>query len=121
MEPVVVVLGAVLGGPARYWTDRVIQARLGAADGTRLPWGTLTVNVLGSLLLGILIGAGPGRSWELSLGVGFCGSYTTFSTFAAQTDTLLQEQRTVLAVANVLANTVVCIAAAAGGYLVMRG
>ena len=77
-----VALGAALGAPLRY----VVERRLVAA----WPWGTWTVNVVGSLLLGGLLGAvaaGPlaADAWPVVLvGVGFCGSLTTFGGFAAQ-------------------------------------
>lgn len=114
MDPLMVVLGAAVGGPARYWTDYLMQRWLGPSDGTRLAWGTLTVNLVGSLLLGVLLGGAPGPSWALPLEVGFCGSYTTFSTFAAQTDVMAD--RGGPARANIALNVIGCIALAAIGY-----
>lgn len=115
MSGLLVVLGAALGGPARLWTDWFIQSRTGPPDGTRLPLGTLAVNLLGSFLLGLLLGLGVSQRWYLLLGVGFCGAFTTFSTFAAQTDAILSRG---LAWSNVTANTIGCIAVAAAGYAV---
>lgn len=74
-----VAAGAAFGAPARYLVDRSVTRRFGAD----FPWGTLVVNVLGSVLLGVVVAvcAGSGR---LALGVGFCGAFTTYSTFSAQ-------------------------------------
>jgi CrcB protein len=77
-----VALGAALGAPLRY----VVERRLAAA----WPWGTWTVNVVGSVVLGALLGAVaagslPSGSWWVAfVGVGLCGSLTTFGGFAAQ-------------------------------------
>jgi CrcB protein len=77
-----VALGAALGAPLRY----VVERRLAAA----WPWGTWTVNVAGSVVLGALLGAvaagaTAAEAWPVALvGVGFCGSLTTFGGFAAQ-------------------------------------
>lgn len=78
-----VALAGALGALARDAVDRALTARLPHA---RLPVGILLVNVLGSLALGLLIGAG-GRvdpAWVAVLGSGFAGAFTTFSTFAVQ-------------------------------------
>jgi CrcB protein len=78
-------LGAALGAPARYLTDRAIQAR----HDTVLPWGTLTVNVAGSLVLGLLTGVAGAhqvpRAAVLGVGTGFCGALTTYSSFGYET------------------------------------
>lgn len=82
-------LGGFLGANARYWIGGWVAARYGAA----LPWATLTVNVTGSFLLGLIstilaerTGAPP--AWRLLLPIGFLGSYTTFSTFELETWTI---------------------------------
>jgi CrcB protein len=75
MTLLLVALGAAVGAPLRYLTDRAIQARFGSA----FPWGTFAVNVAGSLLLGLLVGL-PVAPWLASLlGAGFCGALTTNS------------------------------------------
>ena len=106
--------GAV-GAPARYLLDGYIAER---ARGV-FPWGTLAVNVTGSLLLGVITGlalyhAFPGTP-RIILGTGFCGAYTTFSTFTYETVRLGQEDAWAEAVLNAVANLLVSVAAAATG------
>jgi len=79
------------------------------------PWGTWTVNVVGSLVLGVVAAAGP--DWVVTLaGTGFCGALTTFSTFGYETVRLAEEGETTTAVWNVAASLVVGLAAAALGW-----
>jgi CrcB protein len=116
-----VALGAAVGAPARYVTDRWIQSRHDSV----FPWGTLAVNVVACLLLGLLAGAGsavaPGLA--LALGAGFCGALSTYSTFSYETLRLLEAQVRLLAAANVILSLTLGLAAgvlgwAAGGALV---
>ena len=109
-----VALGGAMGAPARYLADRWVSAR---TDG--FPWGTITVNVVGSLLLGVLAGFASDTSstWLLTLaGTGFCGALTTFSTFSYETVRLVEEGRSRAAVANVALSLLVGLAACAAGY-----
>src|SRR3954470_1880555 len=76
MTLLLVILGGAVGAPVRYLTDLAMQ-RL---HGTAFPWGTWTVNVAGSFVLGMVASSGP--DWVVALaGTGFCGALTTFSTF----------------------------------------
>ncbi|MFJ9519395.1 fluoride efflux transporter FluC [Kitasatospora sp. NPDC101801] len=77
MNWLLVAAGAAVGAPARYLADRLLRARYGGG----FPWGTLTVNVLGSLLLGVFAGICSARGLLL-LGTGLCGALTTYSTFS---------------------------------------
>jgi len=90
-----VALGAAVGAPARYLTDRAVQSRRRG----ELPWGTWTVNVVASFVLGSLIGAAPHVSDEVLalVGTGFCGALSTFSTFSYETVRLVQRGRALLA------------------------
>ncbi|MFD0363498.1 fluoride efflux transporter CrcB [Nocardia sp. GCM10030253] len=107
MNVAFVVLGAMLGAPARYLIDRTVAARFGSL----LPLGTLTVNIVGSALLGGLVGAGA-NSWLLTAaGTGFCGALTTFSTFGYETIRLVADGAYVYAVGNVVISVVACLAA----------
>lgn len=96
-------LGAV-GAIARYLLDSYVSARF-PSD---LPWGTFAVNMSGSLLLGFLTGAvtfgGAPAAVKVILGTGFCGAYTTFSTFTFETIRLIEERSLYQAAANVLAS-----------------
>jgi fluoride exporter len=110
-----VILGAMVGAPARYLTDRAVQAR----HDTVFPWGTFTVNVVASLVLGVLTGAvaaGAASSRVQSLvGTGLCGALSTYSTFSYETLRLAQDGARLLAAANVAGNVLAAVAAAFAG------
>jgi CrcB protein len=111
MTLLLVLLGGAVGAPARYLTDAAVQRR----HGTAFPWGTWTVNVVGSFVLGLVVAAGP--SWLVSLaGTGFCGALTTFSTFGYETVRLAETGRTSTALANVIGSLVAGLAAACLGW-----
>ncbi len=108
MTVLLVALGAAVGAPLRYLTDQALRARYG----TGFPWGTLTVNVGGSLLLGFLVGLPVSPALEALLGTGFCGALTTYSTFSWETLTLARAGCHGRAIANILLNVGVAVAAA---------
>ena len=111
MTVLLVVLGGAVGAPTRYLTDLAVQRRHESV----LPWGTWTVNVVGSFVLGLVVAAGPG--WVVTLaGTGFCGALTTFSTFGYETVRLAEEGETAAAVWNVAGSLVAGFAAAALGW-----
>ena len=116
MTLLLVFLGGAAGAPARYLTDRLVQ-RL---HDSVFPWGTLTVNLVGSLILGFLLGArsGLGLPAEAAtlIGTGFCGALTTFSTYGFETVRLLEEGSLLEAGLNALGSLVLGILAAAAGY-----
>jgi fluoride exporter len=107
-----VFLGAVVGAPLRYLADRTVQAR---HDGV-FPWGTLTVNIVGCLVLGGLAGGHLGANTLALLGTGFCGALTTYSTFSYETVRLVEERDYFYAAANVLVSVVAGLGAALIGY-----
>jgi CrcB protein len=115
-----VCLGAALGAPARYLTDRAVQAR----HDTVFPWGTFAVNVGGSLVLGVLVGTATHHDvppWLVAaLGTGFCGALTTYSSFGYETVRLASGGARLLAVLNVVASLTAGFGAAALGYAVGR-
>lgn len=118
MTLLLVMLGAAVGAPSRWLLDQHIQSRRDSV----FPWGTLTINVLGSLLLGILLGAmsaGRGSAELVALaGTGFCGGFTTFSTFGYETIRLVEDGSLLEASLNVIASLALgMIAAFAGWYL----
>ncbi|MFD0691115.1 fluoride efflux transporter FluC [Actinomadura fibrosa] len=86
MTVLLVALGAALGAPARYLADRAMRARHGPA----FPWGTFTVNVAGSALLGFLAALPAGGGAMAFAGTGFCGALTTYSTFGYETVRLIE-------------------------------
>jgi fluoride exporter len=99
MTLLLVAFGAAVGAPLRYLTDRFIQAR----HDSIFPWGTLTVNVAGSFILGVLVGmAGRLDSAIVTvLGPGFCGALTTYSTFGYETLRLAEDGSHFLAGVNI--------------------
>jgi CrcB protein len=112
----VIFLGAGIGGLARYgmgiWTQTV--------TGPAFPWGTLLVNVTGSLLLTFLYvlleGTAGSPEWRAFLGIGFCGGYTTFSTFSYETIRLLQDGEWRQATFYIVGSIVLSIAGALLGF-----
>lgn len=114
MIPLMIALGAAVGAPARYLTDRAVQTR----HDTLFPWGTLAVNVVASLVLGILAGAQSGVSPQLAalVGTGFCGALSTYSTFSYETLRLVEERSMLFAAFNVLGTLVAGLGAAALGW-----
>lgn len=108
-------LGGALGAPARFLVASWVQQRVRTA----LPVGTLAVNASGSLALGLLTGAALYRDLPPTLltaiGTGFCGAYTTFSTFAFETVRLVERRAGSTAALNVAASLVLSITAAALG------
>jgi CrcB protein len=104
-HPIVLVgIGSAVGGVLRYYFGRWVDARVG---GTGFPWGTFAVNVSGSFILGVLAlllidRLPPDYRWAyLLLGTGFCGGFTTFSTFEWETFQLVRDGSHWLALANV--------------------
>jgi len=98
MTWLLVALGAGAGAPARYLLDRAVQSR----HRTLFPWGTVAVNVLASLVLGLLTGADAVSS-DLALlaGAGFCGALSTYSAFSYETLRLAEHGVRWQAVGNV--------------------
>ncbi|MEU4717167.1 fluoride efflux transporter CrcB [Micromonospora purpureochromogenes] len=116
MTVLLIAVGAALGAPLRYLTDRAVQAR----HDSLLPWGTLTVNVAGSLLLGVLLAVPAGPAVTALVGTGFCGALTTWSTFGYETLRLARAGARRHALANVLLSVAAGLAAATLGYALGR-
>ena len=109
------VIAAAVGAPLRYLVDGAIAER---AEGV-FPWGTFVINASGSLVLGVLTGLGLYHAFpkvpKVILGTGFCGSYTTFSTFTYETVELLEEGALNEAARNAFGTVLVGAGAAALG------
>ena len=114
MTLVLVLLGAVVGAPLRYLTDRAVQIR----HDSIFPWGTMTVNVVGCLVLGFLAGAGTSLPSGVAalVGTGFCGALTTYSTFSYETLRLVEQKAYLYAVMNVLISLIAGLGAVFLGY-----
>lgn len=116
MTALLVVIGGAVGAPLRYLVDQWVTSRHRSA----FPWGTFTVNVVGSLLLGLLAGAsaaGALPDWVLTVaGTGFCGALTTFSTFGYQTAHLLEGEDWIPALLNVVGSFAAGLTAVAVGW-----
>ncbi|MDH2425985.1 CrcB family protein [Sphaerisporangium sp. TRM90804] len=111
MTLLLVALGAAVGAPLRYLTDRFVQSR----HDTVFPWGTLAVNVTGSAVLGFLLGLPAGHTLMAVAGTGFCGALTTYSTFGYETLALARDGARLLALANVATGIVAGLAACLAG------
>jgi fluoride exporter len=108
-----VALGAAVGAPLRYVTDRTIQAR----HDSIFPWGTFTVNIAGSLVLGLITGLPVGSAVAALVGPGFCGALTTYSTFSYETLRLVQDGARWYALVNVVGSVLAGLSAAYCGLL----
>ena len=105
--------GGALGALSRYWMYNGVHALFGR----NFPYGTLTVNVLGSLAIGFLYvwlfdRLNVGSDWRAFLVVGFLGAFTTFSAFSIETLNLMQQGSMSKSLVNIFANVVICVAAA---------
>ncbi|WP_306187707.1 fluoride efflux transporter CrcB [Streptomyces sp. MK5] len=115
MNWLLVAVGAMVGAPLRYLTDRAVQSRHDSV----FPWGTFVVNVTGCLTLGLLTGAvsagAAGPHVQLLLGTGLCGALTTYSTFSYETQRLTESGAGLYAAANAAASVVAGLGAAFAG------
>jgi fluoride exporter len=114
-------LGAVLGANLRYLLSKIITQVSDAA----FPVGTLIINISGSLLLGFFLVWTTERVianplWRWLVAVGFCGSYTTFSSFAFETMAYFEQGNWGLFAANIAANNLLCLGAVLAGMVIAR-
>ncbi len=109
-----VALGAVIGAPLRYYVDKFIRT----LHDTPFPWGTLTVNLAASLVLGLLSGAGhhAGTALIAFVGTGICGSLSTYSTFGYENQQLVRMGDRFHAVANMALSVLAGVGVAALGW-----
>jgi fluoride exporter len=114
-----IAIGSALGGMARYWCSGFAAARFGET----FPWGTIAVNVIGSFIIGFFatISGPDGRLLVPSLArqfvmLGFCGGYTTFSSFSLQTLNLVRDGEWLQAAGNIALSVVLCLVAVTIGH-----
>lgn len=115
-----IAIGSALGGMARYGCSRAVALRFGET----FPWGTLTVNIVGSMVIGFVAALGAPESRVMIspnarqfIMVGLCGGFTTFSSFSLQTLELVRNRDFAEAGGNILLSIAACMAAVAIGYI----
>jgi len=109
-EIIFLALAGVLGTLSRYGLSGLVQRMTGAG----FPYGTLTVNILGSLLIGLIMQIGLStdiipRTLRLAVTIGFLGAFTTFSTFSYETIRFMEDGAWLMASLNILANLGLCL------------
>jgi fluoride exporter len=120
-----VAIGGALGSVARFWFSGVVARHFGET----FPWGTILVNVSGSLIIGFFATlTGPDGRWlvppwfrQQFFMLGICGGYTTFSSFSLQTLNLAEEGEWLNAGANVVVSVVTCLVAVWLGHVLASG
>jgi CrcB protein len=118
-----VALGGATGAVLRYQVGRLFGHWLG--PNASFPWATLTINVTGSLAMGLLAGwlarqGGGGETWRLLIGVGLLGGYTTFSAFSLEMMVLVERGQPGLAALYAAASVIPGLAALWLGLVAMR-
>jgi CrcB protein len=116
-----VASGGALGAVGRYWTGRLMLHPFGSA----WPWGTLTVNIVGGLLMGLVVGwgafrSGLGQGPTLFLTTGVLGGFTTFSAFSLEVMGMIERGAWAQAALYALASVVLAVAALAAGLTLVR-
>ncbi len=119
------LLLASAGGALGAGTRHLVNLGMGRLLGTAFPWGTLTVNILGSLLMGVLVELlvlrfGGSPTMRTLLGTGFLGGFTTFSAFSLDVLVLLERRETGLALVYVVGSVLVGFAALYAGVVLVR-
>jgi CrcB protein len=117
----IVSLGAILGANARYTLSRYTAKILGPA----FPYGTLFINVSGSLVVGFFMIWATERvlidpRWRLLVVIGFCGAFTTFSSYAFESMAYFEQGQWRLMLANIFTNNVLCLLATLAGMALAR-
>lgn len=106
MQLLLVMIGGALGSGARFLTSRAMLAWLGPD----FPYGTLAVNLVGGLLMGLLVGTlartGGSEDWRLFVGVGLLGGFTTFSAFSLDLVTMIERGAATVAIGYALASVI---------------
>jgi fluoride exporter len=117
-----IAIGAVVGASARYYLSILISRHVTSA----FPYGTLLINITGSLVLGFFLVFSTERvlldpRWRLLVAIGFCGSYTTFSSYAFESFALMEQGQWLLTGINIVASNALCLGAVLVGAAIARG
>jgi CrcB protein len=120
-DVLVISLGAIAGANARYFLSRYAAKLLGPV----FPYGTLIINVVGSLIVGFFLIWTSERvlvdpRWRLLVVVGFCGAFTTFSSYAFETMAYFEQGQWLLMFTNFFSNNFLCLGAALAGMALAR-
>jgi CrcB protein len=121
IDLIVISIGAIAGANARYLLSRFAAKELGPV----FPYGTLFINIAGSLIVGFFVVWTTERvltdpRWRLLVVVGFCGSFTTFSSYAFETMAYFEQGQWLLMLTNVLTNNFLCLGGALAGMALAR-
>ena len=121
MQVMAIAIGGASGALLRFWTSQGVHLILGRS----FPFGTLTVNVFGSLIMGVLYVYLLDRThlapeWRAALLIGLLGAFTTFSTFSIETLNLLEQGEQLKALLNIVLSLGLCLAATWLGILIGR-
>ena len=121
LEVLIVSLGAIVGANARYLLSRYAAKLLGPV----FPYGTLIINLSGSFIVGFVMVWTSERvfidpRWRLLVVVGFCGSFTTFSSYAYESMAYFEQGQWLLMWANILSNNVLCLLGVLAGIALAR-
>jgi CrcB protein len=116
-----IALGAIVGASARYFLSGYVARNFSST----FPYGTLIINLTGSMLLGFFLIWTEERvlidpRWRLLVAVGFCGSYTTFSSYAFESFAFMEQGQWLAMAANVVANNTLCLASVVAGAALAR-
>ena len=120
-QALAIAAGGAIGALMRFWMSSWVYGRLGSD----FPYGTLVVNVLGSLIMGVLYVLLVERMdldpiWRAALMVGVLGAFTTFSAFSIETLNLIESREHIRALLNIFLSVVLCIVAAWAGVIAGR-
>jgi len=121
-DVLVISIGAIAGANARWVISRFAAKILSPI----FPYGTLVINVTGSFIVGFFMIWATERvlidpRWRLLIVVGFCGAFTTFSSFAFETMAYFEQGQWLLLLTNVVSNNLLCLGAALAGMALARG
>jgi CrcB protein len=121
LDVLVICLGAVVGANARYFISRFAAQVLGPV----FPYGTLFINIVGSFIVGFFVVWTSERvlvdpRWRLLVVVGFCGSLTTFSSYAFESMSFFERGQWLLMLTNIFGNNLLCLAGALAGIGLAR-